>query len=335
MIRITESCELNHRTLSHAALSLNAVGGDLGPDRGRALLDRGHRPAACYQCIYPIVNHFFDAFFHASMRGRKSPYASPSGSFAGIDMRNAVFESDGKCGREPSTRQMDSTIPLRRDLTHLDGPEMNHFPRLRVHFRDHAVRVQSSHVPLGLQLGHAAMKFLGIPLPHDNRLSFAHAQLHSAAQACRLQFTPRNLRVDKKKVCDADHICGLHRKDRARRPKKLARCSLPKSSSQRRDKLLRTVPIPVLLAGRLRFFLTIVAVRLEWLARGSHPRSLQCELAGFKFHCDFDRWECPVGRQLHIDRSEVNPERSISRYKASAHACNACATPRRSAQIRI
>jgi|SRR5579872_4328378 len=86
--------------------------------------------------------------------------------------------------------------------------------------------------------------------------------------------------------------------------------------------MLRAIPIEVLLAAGYALFLMIVAVALEWLARRSHQRSEQYELAGFKFHADVDRWECPTGQHLH--RSEVEHDQRIIRYKAPAHACNAC-----------
>lgn len=86
--------------------------------------------------------------------------------------------------------------------------------------------------------------------------------------------------------------------------------------------MLHGIPIEVLLTAGYAVFLMTVAVALERLAKHSHRRSEQYEVAGFKFHRDFDRWECPTGHQLH--RSEVDHERRIVRYKAPAHACNAC-----------
>jgi len=86
--------------------------------------------------------------------------------------------------------------------------------------------------------------------------------------------------------------------------------------------MFRVVPIEVLLAGGYALFLMIVAAVLQRLARHSHRRSQQYEVGGFKFHAEFDRWECPAGQHLH--RSEADPSRHIVRYKAPAHACNAC-----------
>lgn len=86
--------------------------------------------------------------------------------------------------------------------------------------------------------------------------------------------------------------------------------------------MLHGIPIEVLLTAGYAVFLMSVAVALERMAKHSHRRSEQYEVAGFRFHRDFDRWECPAGQQLH--RSEVDNERRVIRYKAPAHACNAC-----------
>lgn len=86
--------------------------------------------------------------------------------------------------------------------------------------------------------------------------------------------------------------------------------------------MFRAVPVEVLLAAGYAFFLMVVAAVLERLAMHSHRRSEQYETAGFKFHTEFDRWECPTGQYLH--RIEIDHNRQIIRYQAPAHACNAC-----------
>jgi hypothetical protein len=86
--------------------------------------------------------------------------------------------------------------------------------------------------------------------------------------------------------------------------------------------MLRIVPIEVWLAAAYALFLMIVAALLERLAMRAHHRSEQYQVAGFKFHADFDRWECPTGQFLH--RSDIDYRRRVARYKAPAHACNAC-----------
>ncbi len=78
----------------------------------------------------------------------------------------------------------------------------------------------------------------------------------------------------------------------------------------------------VLMAGGYAVFLAGVAAMLEWLARNSHRRSEQMRVTGFKYHREFDRWECPTGQQLR--RHSADPQRDIVRYRAPAHVCNAC-----------
>jgi hypothetical protein len=78
----------------------------------------------------------------------------------------------------------------------------------------------------------------------------------------------------------------------------------------------------VLMAAGYALFLVLVAVMLEWLAKHSHRRSEQMRVTGFKFHMEFDHWECPTGQFLH--RHSVDHQRNIVRYRAPGHACNCC-----------
>lgn len=78
----------------------------------------------------------------------------------------------------------------------------------------------------------------------------------------------------------------------------------------------------VLMAGGYVLFLLAVAALLEWLARHSHRRSEQMRVVGFKFHQEFDRWECPTGQPLR--RHSTDHQRRIVRYRAPGHVCNAC-----------
>jgi len=86
--------------------------------------------------------------------------------------------------------------------------------------------------------------------------------------------------------------------------------------------LLDTIPVEVLLAAAYALFLITVSAVLERLAKHSHRRSEQYEVAGFRFHRETDRWECPTGQ--HLRRSEVEHDRRIVRYNAPASACNVC-----------
>lgn len=86
--------------------------------------------------------------------------------------------------------------------------------------------------------------------------------------------------------------------------------------------MLHAVPIEVLLAAGYALFLLIISVVLERVAMHSQRHSEEYETAGFKFHTEFDRWECPTGQYLH--RIEIDHRRRIIRYQAPAQACNAC-----------
>jgi hypothetical protein len=72
----------------------------------------------------------------------------------------------------------------------------------------------------------------------------------------------------------------------------------------------------------VRVFLILVAAGLEWFGRHSHRRSGRFRTAGFKYHQHLDAWECPCGQHLH--RHSDHPARRLARYRAPAHACNAC-----------
>lgn len=87
--------------------------------------------------------------------------------------------------------------------------------------------------------------------------------------------------------------------------------------------ILRSFPAEVLLSSAYAVFLLAMAAMLEQLAKYSRRRADRYELAGFRYHPGFDRWECPEGN--HLVRVESDPVRRTARYRASAHHCNACA----------
>jgi len=78
----------------------------------------------------------------------------------------------------------------------------------------------------------------------------------------------------------------------------------------------------VLMAAGYAVFLLTAAALLEWMGKHSHRRSEQMSVTGFRFHREFDRWECPTGQLLR--RHSVDHQRRIVRYRAPAHACNCC-----------
>ena len=45
-------------------------------------------------------------------------------------------------------------------------------------------------------------------------------------------------------------------------------------------------------------------------------------VTGFKYHREFDHWECPTGQLLH--RHSIDHQRNIVRYRAIGHICNCC-----------
>ena len=83
------------------------------------------------------------------------------------------------------------------------------------------------------------------------------------------------------------------------------------------------IRVEVLLAAGYSVVLIAIAAGLELLARRSHHRSERFNLSGFKYHQQFDVWECPTGQRLR--RREVDHERRVVRYRAPSHACNRCA----------
>jgi hypothetical protein len=86
--------------------------------------------------------------------------------------------------------------------------------------------------------------------------------------------------------------------------------------------MIRTIPIEVLLAAAYAVFLVAVAIVLERLARHSHRRSEQLQVAGFKYHPAPDHWECPTGQ--HLTRKEIDRHQRVVRYQAPGHICNKC-----------
>ena len=86
--------------------------------------------------------------------------------------------------------------------------------------------------------------------------------------------------------------------------------------------MIRTIPFEVLLAAAYALFLVVVAIVLERLARHSHQRSEQIQVAGFKYYPEPDHWECPDGQ--HLKRKEIDHHQRVVRYQAPGHICNRC-----------
>jgi hypothetical protein len=77
-----------------------------------------------------------------------------------------------------------------------------------------------------------------------------------------------------------------------------------------------------ILAGGYAVFLLAAAMALEWLSAHTHRRSLRYRTAGFTYHEQHDRWECPEGQ--HLWPHEFDRDRRLMRYRAKAHICNSC-----------
>lgn len=69
-------------------------------------------------------------------------------------------------------------------------------------------------------------------------------------------------------------------------------------------------------------FLAFLALILEFAARHAHRRSQSMRTAGFTYHAERDVWRCPEDQHLFPVFSD--PEKRLTVYRASAHACNAC-----------
>jgi len=86
--------------------------------------------------------------------------------------------------------------------------------------------------------------------------------------------------------------------------------------------ILHQIPIEVLLSSAYAVFLLAIAAGLEVMAKQAQRRTDRYELAGFRYHPGFDRWECPEGN--HLVRVESDLMWRSARYRARAHDCNAC-----------
>jgi hypothetical protein len=86
--------------------------------------------------------------------------------------------------------------------------------------------------------------------------------------------------------------------------------------------MVQSIDIEVLLAGAYAVLLILTALSLELVARYSHVRSENMRIAGFRYLRQHDIWECPTGQHLRPVASDY--ARRLVRYRALAHACNAC-----------
>jgi len=82
------------------------------------------------------------------------------------------------------------------------------------------------------------------------------------------------------------------------------------------------VHLEVVLAAGYAALLAAIAALLEIFARQAHRRAERYQTVGFTYRPQIDSWECPTEQPLV--RVETDHTRRVVRYRAPAHACNAC-----------
>ncbi len=85
---------------------------------------------------------------------------------------------------------------------------------------------------------------------------------------------------------------------------------------------MSAVPVSVWLWAGYAVLLAAVAWLLERLAERAHRRTHGYELAGFRYHPDYDHWICPEGATLQRDLRRSLPHRL--HYRAPAATCGRC-----------
>jgi hypothetical protein len=85
---------------------------------------------------------------------------------------------------------------------------------------------------------------------------------------------------------------------------------------------MSAVPLSVWLWAGYALLLAAVAWLLERLAARAHRRTHAYELAGFRYHPDYDHWVCPEGTTLQRDLQRSLPHRL--HYRAPAARCQRC-----------
>jgi len=86
--------------------------------------------------------------------------------------------------------------------------------------------------------------------------------------------------------------------------------------------MLAAFHLEPLVATGYALLLLVIAAGMEWMGRHSHRRADQYHTGGFRFHRHADHWECPHGARL--ERTEIDNELRVIRYRAPAHTCNGC-----------
>ena len=74
--------------------------------------------------------------------------------------------------------------------------------------------------------------------------------------------------------------------------------------------------------GGYVLLLLLVAVVLEWIARGSHERIHQAKTVGFRYHGHLNAWQCSEGTFLRHTGTDRHAR--VIRFRAEAKVCNGC-----------
>jgi hypothetical protein len=74
--------------------------------------------------------------------------------------------------------------------------------------------------------------------------------------------------------------------------------------------------------GAYALVLILVALLLEWIARGSHDRIHRAKTVGFRYHGHINAWQCTEGAYLW--HHETDRHARVIRFRAEAKVCNGC-----------
>ena len=77
-----------------------------------------------------------------------------------------------------------------------------------------------------------------------------------------------------------------------------------------------------LFVGGYSAAMLVVAVAMEWVARGSHERIHRTKTIGFRYHAQLNAWQCSEGTFLWHHESDASTR--VVTYRAKAEICNAC-----------
>jgi len=74
--------------------------------------------------------------------------------------------------------------------------------------------------------------------------------------------------------------------------------------------------------GGYALLLLLIALGLEWIARGSHERIRRAKTVGFRYHGHLNAWQCSEGTFLR--HADTDRHARVVRFRAEAKVCNGC-----------